>query len=329
MKDTNYIRISLYCKVKNTFILTITSLFFIATTPVFADSFSVATQNAYNFYNDKNDGKREKVLSPKNYQLRLSRMSKHIAKTLNAPNILALQEVENFATLNDLKIKLKQQYNLCYQPVLLDGHKKVSINVAYLVACEWTINNVSQLFKNTRLKRSNKQLFTRPPLYLNVCKGQHCVHLVNIHLRSMRGLNRKKKRHYVAQKRLQQAEKLARWIEQFQTQWPNKKLLVLGDFNALNISDRHVDVLGIIKGSPARYNEQYTSTDLITRNLFDLSHKVSKSKRFSYRYKGKKQSLDYILISQNLVRNIDRVKFSPIHYKVSDHAGVMAQFSLK
>ncbi len=291
-----------------------------------ADFISIATQNAYNFYNDKNNGKREKVLSTKNYQLRLKRLSKHIAKTLNQPDIIALQEIENFATLNDLKIKLQSEFNICYQSVLLDGHKKVAINVAYLISCQFKIKNLSQLFKNKHLNNSRQKLYTRPPLYINVCRESDCFHIVNVHLRSMIGLNKKRKQTYVAKKRLQQAETLASWVNQFQNKWPDKKLIILGDFNALNISDRFVDVLGIIKGAPSQLNQKYISSDLIQRNLFDISLQIPIEKRYSYRYKKKHQTLDYLLISQNLVPFIQSAHYTTLNYKVSDHAGLVAQF---
>ncbi len=295
---------------------------------VFADSVSIATQNAYNFFNDQHDGKREKVISSKNYRLRLTRMANHIAEKLKAPDILALQEVENFSTLNDLKNELNRNFGLCYQVVLLNGHKKVAINLGYLVHCDFEINNLSQLFKDKSLARSKNNLFTRPPLYLKVCKKNSCLHLLNLHLRSMIGLNKRKKRHYVAQKRHQQAQYVARWINQFQTRWPNEKLIVLGDFNALRISDRFVDVLGIIKGRHSQVNEAYTSEDLIQRNLFDLSLQIPVKDRFSYRYKKRNQSLDYLLVSKNLVPLLTAIRYTKINYKVSDHAGLVAHFDL-
>lgn len=329
MKESNYIRICLYCKVKTVALYLLAGITLSMSSLINADSMSVATQNAYNFYNDENNGKREKVLSRKNYQLRLNRMSKHIAMVLNKPDIVALQEIENFDTLNDLANTLKTEFNVCYQSVLLNGHKRVAINVAYLINCEYEIKNLSQLFKNKRLKNSRKKLYTRPPLYINVCKDSHCYHLVNVHLRSMIGLNKKRKRAFVAKKRHQQAEELAIWIDRFQSQWPDEKLIILGDFNALKISDRYVDVLGIIKGTPSKEAKEYPSSDLIKRNLYDLSLQIPQQNRFSYRYKKKQQSLDYVLVSQNLVPFIKNVHYTDINYKVSDHAGLLAQFEAK
>jgi len=293
-----------------------------------ADSVSVATQNAYNFFNDQRDGKREKVISTKNYRLRLKRMAKHIVTTLKAPDILALQEIENFSTLNDLKKELRAKFDLCYQVVLLNGHSKVAINVGYLVNCHFDIKNLSQLFKKQYLSNHKNRLFTRPPLYLKVCKKRTCLHLVNLHLRSMIGLNNRNKKHYVAQKRLEQAQHIARWVNQFQFRLPNEKLIVLGDFNALKVSDRFVDVLGIIKGKPSSFYEAFSSKDLIQRDLFDLSLQIPLDKRYSYRYRKKNQSLDYLLVSKNLVSLLTKINYTKINYKVSDHAGLMANFEL-
>ncbi len=326
MKDRYYIRVYLYCKIDNALLLVFLCFTLLWASLVQAAPISIATQNTYNFYNAKDDGKKEKVLSKTNYQLRLKRMSKHIAYTLDKPDIIALQEVENFATLSDLKNVLEKDFGLCYQAVLLNGHKRVSINVAYLVNCEFSIDNLSQLFKSHSLKNIKKKLFTRPPLYINLCKKDQCLHIVNVHLSSMIGLNNVKKRRYVATKRLQQAETLAIWINQFQKKWPEEKLIVLGDFNALNVSDQYVDVLGIIKGSPALFNELYPSSDLIKRNLFDLSLQIPINERYSYRYKKKQQILDYVLVSQNLISSTKSIQYTNINYKVSDHAGLVTLF---
>lgn len=328
MKDQYYIRICLYCKVNKFLNLLFLGLILLFSHNASAGKITIATQNAYNFFNATSDGKKEKVLSNKNYQLRLKRMSRHIVMTLGKPDIIALQEIENFNTLNDLKHKIQQDYNFCYQAVLLDGHKKVAINVAYLISCQLTIKNLSQLFKKQKLENSQNKLFTRPPLYINVCQQKQCIHLVNVHLRSMIGLNRIKKRRYVATKRLQQSETLALWINEFQQQWPDERLMVLGDFNALKISDSYVDVLGIIRGTPSQLNELFPSSDLVTRNLFDLSLQIPVKNRFSYRYKKKLQILDYLLISHNLISTNRAIRYTPIDYKVSDHAGLVALFDL-
>lgn len=329
MNKNNYIRIFLYCKVKIIALCLLSVCFLSPFYSLHAQQISVVTQNVYNFYNDKPDGKKEKVLSSKNYQQRLNRLSRHIAITLKNPDILAIQEIENFNTLNALKNTLLNQYNVCYQSVLLDGHKKVAINVGYLIQCDFNIKNLSQLFKNKTLKNSKKQLYTRPPLYLNICKDETCFHLINVHLRSMIGLNKSKKKHYVATKRFQQATELAKWIDQFQNKRPNEKLIVLGDFNALKVSDPYVDVLGIIKGAPALFNEAYSSRDLIQQDLYDVSLQIPIEHRFSYRFRKKQQTLDYALVSKNLIPFLAKTYYTKIDYKISDHAALVTVFDFE
>lgn len=286
---------------------------------------SITTQNAYNFLNDQKDGKREKVLSAKNYALRLKRLSNHLANNLGSSDIIALQEVENLNTLIDLKAELNDRHNLCYQAILLESQSNISINVGYLIDCQFKIKNLSALFKNKLVEPFNKALFTRPPLYLHICKHENCLHLINVHMRSMLGIKHKKKSYYVKQKRLQQAQHLAQWINRFQNKWPNEKLIVLGDFNALNTSDQYVDVLGIIKGDSTSSNVQFNVKDLVEKNLFDISSMIPFEQRVSYVYRKKPQVLDYILVSKNTVPSIQNARFSDIDYRVSDHAGLVVQ----
>ncbi|MBL7003275.1 MAG: endonuclease/exonuclease/phosphatase family protein [Gammaproteobacteria bacterium] len=328
MKNNKNIRICLYCKPYFVLFGCLLTFIYPTLSPAETNNLTIATQNAYNFFNDENDGKSEKILSTKNYQLRLKRLTQYVVKTLNAPDIIAFQEIENFKTLNDLKVKLSTTYQLCYQVALLNGHKKVAINVGFLINCDYKIKNISQLFKSIKLKSTNKFLYTRPPLYLNVCKKEHCFHIVNVHLRSMLGLKKRKKTRYVQHKRFEQAQHLAKWINQFQLKNIKGKLIILGDFNALNVSDEYVDVLGIIKGTPSNVTKRLISEDLVENNLLDLTLQIPLKQRFSYRYKKKQQILDYILVSKNLVTDLESIKFSQINYKVSDHAGLVATFKL-
>jgi len=144
----------------------------------------------------------------------------------------------------------------------------------------------------------------------------------------MRGLNSIKRRQQVIAKRKLQAETLARWIEQFQSRNPDDYLMLLGDFNALTPSDSYVDVMGTIIGNPDQSAPQNKSPDLITRDLIDLTLRVSVASRFSYRYRGKNQLLDYALASDNLADKVVSVKFSRIEYAFSDHAALKLNITL-
>ena len=144
----------------------------------------------------------------------------------------------------------------------------------------------------------------------------------------MRGLSNSKKGERVANKRRQQAERIARWIDRFQSSNPGKHLVVLGDFNALVPSDKYVDVIGIIRGDPDNRRPRWNSKDLIQRDLLDLTAQVEPGDRYSYIFRGKKQQLDYILASETLQSAYANTGFSSIDYKFSDHAAVKTEIKL-
>ena len=141
----------------------------------------------------------------------------------------------------------------------------------------------------------------------------------------MKGLNSSRQRKRVSLKRKQQAETLARWINKFQSQNPRKKLMIIGDFNALTPSDSYVDSLGTIIGEPDQKRPKLKSPDLIDNNLIDVTLRVKAKSRYSYRYKKRNQLLDYLLISKNLKPLVKSISFSPIDYKFSDHGALKAQ----
>ncbi len=128
-------------------------------------------------------------------------------------------------------------------------------------------------------------------------------------------------------KRRLQAESIARWVDRFQRRHPEQKLIISGDFNALRPSDRYVDSVGIIEGNPDPIRPKWRSADLVKRDLVDLSQTVSSELRYSYRYKGKKQLIDYILVSSNLVINPVSVHFTEIDYSFSDHAALIVRIN--
>ena len=163
---------------------------------------------------------------------------------------------------------------------------------------------------------------------LEICDRQ-CLVIVNLHLRSMRGLRSPVKGQRVALKRRLQAETLARWIDRQQQLRPQQGLIITGDFNALQPSDAYVDSLGTILGQPDQQRPRWRSVDLIDRDLIDISRKLPNAQRYSYIYKGNKQQLDYMLVSQVLASRVTAVGFSPIDYGFSDHAALKASFALQ
>ena len=291
------------------------------------ERFSILTQNLNRLFNDVDDGNREHRSSSRHYRIRITQIAKKIAIHYGAPDIVALQEVENIDVIQDLATKISKLSNSQYQAILLEGFDSSGIDVGYLIKTHIEIRQLRQLLTRARSKSGKAPLFTRPPLLTEACFKSKCITLVNLHLRSMRGLRSHKKGKRVALKRLQQASALAQWVENTQIQNPDISLILLGDFNALTPSDRFTDIAGTIRGKPDNNRVKYPTKDWIEDDLVDLTKNVEKSKRYSYVYKQQKQILDYMLVSQHFKPQLQSINFSKIDRDISDHAGLIANFT--
>ncbi len=293
-----------------------------------AVEFSLVSQNLNRFFDDHDDHARyEKVLSHRRYLRRVRQLVQRIAGAYQLPDVIALQEVENRRILDDVSRRVKRQTGVDYQSVLIEGNDLSGIDVGYLVKSSFRLQRVSALFGKRHARHSLSPLFARPPLLIDVCH-RDCLTIINVHLRSMRGLHSGGKRNYIREKRRLQAQTLARWINDFQQRHPHKPLIITGDFNALTPSDRYVDVIGTIIGKPDQKQPRLKSPDLVAHDLINASDALPKRKRYSYRYHRKRQQIDYLLLSQNLAKALKRISFSKIDYRFSDHAALSATFEL-
>ncbi len=290
--------------------------------------FTLVSQNLNRFFDDHDDHARyEKVLSHQHYLRRIRQLVQRIAGAYHLPDVIALQEVENRRILDDVSRQVEQQTGIDYKTVLIEGNDLSGIDVGYLVKSRYRLKRISALFRSRLAQHSHSPLFARPPLSIDICR-RDCLTIINVHLRSMRGLRSGEKRNYIREKRRLQAQTLARWINDFQHRYPHKPLIVTGDFNALTPSDRYVDVIGTIIGKPDQKRPRLKSPDLIAHDLINASNSLPKRKRYSYRYHRKRQQIDYLLISQNLARALKRISFSKIDYRFSDHAALKAMFEI-
>lgn len=291
-----------------------------------AESFSVLSQNMNRLFDDIDDGNQEQVLATDEFRRRISRAVQKFAEEYALPQVIALQEVENLNVLRQISTGIRHQYAIDYQLVLIPGQDPSSINLAYLVRAGIIIRKSSQMFRQRRFPFDGPPLFSRPPLRLDSCIRRHCLSLVNLHLRSMRGIGSDDKGAWVANKRLLQAETVARWVNRFQQENPSAWLLLLGDFNALTPSDSHVDVAGIIRGNPNSRGTRLASLDLVNPDLHDLTLQIPPDHRYSYIFRSNRQQLDYLFANAPLAQTIVNIRFGAIDYAFSDHAGLLATF---
>jgi endonuclease/exonuclease/phosphatase family metal-dependent hydrolase len=228
--------------------------------------------------------------------------------------------------LRQIAAEIRRHYATDYRLLLVRGQDYSIINLAFLVQSDVEIRKTQQLFREHRLPLDGSPLFSRPPLYLEACYLARCLTLLNLHLRSMRGIDDAEWGKRVALKRLQQAETIARWANRFQRDNSDSLLLILGDFNALTPADQYVDVAGIIRGDPDNTRARLKSRDRQNPDLLDLTRQIPSKRRYSYIFRRKKQQLDYMFANQALADRVEGIAFANIDYNFSDHAGLLARY---
>jgi uncharacterized protein len=291
-----------------------------------ADTLSILSQNMYRLYDDVDDGNKAVRLSRAAFDSRVEKAATRFASDFGLPQIIALQEIENINVLRRIAKDLREQYGTEYRAALIPGNDISSSNIGFLVQDSFRIARIEQLFREQRLGNGTESLFSRPPLLLEACGNARCITLLNLHLRSMRGINNASQSGRVARKRRQQAETVALWAHQFQQQKPQADLLLLGDFNALTPADEHVDIAGILRGSPDNSRSRLYARDLLDPDLIDLTHRIPLHRRYSYIFRQRRQQLDYMFSNATLADRIEHIVYSPIDYPFSDHAGLLARF---
>ena len=101
-------------------------------------------------------------------------------------------------------------------------------------------------------------------------------------------------------KRLAQAESLADLIQARQLADAAERLIVLGDFNAFELNDGYVDVMGVDTGAPvpdAGTVVPGDGIDLINPDLTNLVTTVAAGDRYSFVFDGNAQNLDHALVN--------------------------------
>ena len=290
-----------------------------------AASLTVLTQNLDRLFDDVDDGYDEPVPSSVRYAARIRLAADKIGNEFDLPQIVALQEVENRNVLERLAAALHEGFGVKYRAVLLPGQDPSGIDVGFLLQADLDIGAYGQLFRERELPYDGSPLFTRPPLFVETCYRGNCLTLLNLHLRSMRGIGGARGER-VRQKRLLQAEAIAAWCDRLQRERPDTRLVLLGDLNALTPPDAHVDVVGIIRGAPDNSGVALRGRDLLDPDLIDLTLTIPLDERFSYRFRQRNQQLDYLFVNRAFDARLTDIAFGEIDRSVSDHAGLLARF---
>ena len=240
-----------------------------------ADEWTLATLNLWRLRDTRKDSLLDKPLSSAVVDRRIQALVDFIAGPLQAPHILAVQEVENRDLLDALAAGLARQ-GWRYRVVLKEGNDPSGMDVGLLYRQPVRIASVDRLFAEQGFH--GHALFSRPPLRVTVQEPRQ-LQLVVVHLRSARGLHKSR----VRQKRQRQAALLASWaIEQ------SGPLIMAGDFNSTWGAGR-------ISASYRRFAQS---------GLFNLWQRLPKRERYSFRHRCRPQALDHIWVSPDLETSV-------------------------
>ncbi|MFX1270391.1 MAG: endonuclease/exonuclease/phosphatase family protein [Promethearchaeota archaeon] len=275
---------------------------------------TVATYNMYNLYDEFDDpDKADTVYSPEYVELQLTKHALAIKEMLRMPDIIAVQEVENFEILERLTKTKPIQGK--YGVVLIEGpyDRAVDVGLLYLknrvtiVSAEarQTCTDLDDGYgpgtdPNFPCPEGYNALFSRPPLVVHLkthgkwyCGrhgGGNDLWLIINHFKS--------KSTYAPTyadtepRRIQQAAWVGSLVDEIQEANCKAKVIVLGDLNS--------------------YENEAPITTLIDGGLTDLVFEVNRRSRYSYIYRGLSGVLDHIMITPSLHRSFLFARF--VHF---------------
>jgi hypothetical protein len=106
------------------------------------------------------------------------------------------------------------------------------------------------------------------------------------------------------------AESLASFIQSRQSNDPGEAIVALGNYNAHRFNDGYVDVVGTVLGTPVSPDQVATEPhDLVSPDLISAGDSLDPSHRYSSILNGNAQLLDHVLMSASVA-----VQFAGIAY---------------
>jgi len=294
----------------------------VAARPWTLDEYSVASFNLQRFFDTADDpGVGDVVLTAAAFERRLAKASLYIRRLMFLPAIVGVQEAENLSTLQALAAALNRDARAArelkprYEAYLEEGNDPGGIDVGFLVdrarvdVMQVIQEGRSDVFRNPVNGRS-ELLNDRPPLVLRarvIGFGgvDASITVIVNHLRSLVDVDHPSDGARVRAKRAGQAEFLAALIDRRLQDQPGEQILAIGDLNAFEFSDGYVDVVGTIRGRPAPREQVIAPTrDALDADLVNLLGLRPADQRYSYLFDGSAQTLDHMLVSENLLTQV-------------------------
>ena len=314
---------------------------------------TIATYNVENLFDLETKGYKYKEYKPysksnwnkKTYKIKLQNIAK-VIKDIDA-DIIALQEIHSMQALKDLRFTLKQN-GLYYQYYKIADKKNTAINVAFL--SKYPFNYAKEL----QVTSSNK--------HRNILESRFKLDGNDIFM----FVNHWKAKSGAESMRIVSAKVLRNRIKDIGY---DKNIILLGDFNSdyeeylkfkrkrrLNNTNGKTGINHVLR--TLKQTNKVSNVKYEKENFYNLWYDTGTENRYSYIFRGKKEALDNILVSQSLldakgvsyvndsITNLDKkylFKKKRIHrWQVSrgriqkhkgkgysDHLPVMAKFRIK
>jgi len=260
----------------------------------------IATYNVENLFDLEKKGYKYKEYKPfskslwnkKNYNIKLNNIAK-VIKDIDA-DIICLEEVHSTQALKDLRFILKQK-GLYYQYYAIANKKNTAIKVAMLSKTPFIYA------KELKVTSSYK--------YRNILEVKFSINNKDLYI----FVNHWKSKSGAESMRITSAKVLKERIERIGY---DKNIIILGDFNShyeeykiFKKKRKHNDTNGITGINHVlktlKQTKKASKTHYIKNNFYNLWYDTDKENRYSYIYRGKKEALDNILISQSLLNSKD------------------------
>ncbi|NHZ73441.1 MAG: hypothetical protein GWP16_03100 [Nitrospirae bacterium] len=284
--------------------------------------FTVGSLNMFRFFDDVDDPPtddaqgRERddfVVSTEEYERRKAKLVDHILTVLDAPEVLAVQEVEKLGVLEDLAVDIALvDPTVIYTPILEEGNDIGTIDVGFMVRDTVTVDQLTQLGKEetywNEVAEREDLLHDRPPLLLEGAFelefGAFPIAVMTVHNRSLSRIDDPVEGVRVRQKRYEQAVSIAEKVQALQTASPGVHLVVIGDFNGFEFTDGYVDPVGQIVGEFEPDDNLVCDTnscdDLVDPDLVNQTLELVAAERYSFIFRGNAQVLDHALTAEGL-----------------------------
>lgn len=257
----------------------------------------IATYNVENLFDLRKNGYEYREYIPytkanwnnKTYKIKLQNIAK-VIKEINA-DIIALQEIESLQALKDLRLTLKKK-GLYYQFYKIANQKNTTVKVALLSKLPFVYT------KEIKVTSSYK--------YRNILEVKYKINNQDIYL----FINHWKAKSGPESMRIVSAKALKKRIN---TIGKDKNIILLGDFNSdyeeyirfkrnrrLNNTNDRTAINDVLHTKEQTTKASKTKFD--ANSFYNLWYDTVSDKRFTYIFRGKKEALDSIIISQSLLK---------------------------